>query len=235
MCGRISQPTFKEIAAEFHPAPFVEDEAKLNQFNIAVGQTAYVVLFNETRIAATMQFGTNFNGKYSFNARAEGYLNQNNAIDYNAEKLLHTSPFYTESFKNRRCLIPVNSFIEGSTQHGLNKPFSVSLNYTKIFALAGIWILDSKTNMSGFTIITCWPNQFITGTVNHHRLPVILEQDNWEDWLDSETDVEDMVTLLRPYYDDFMQAEPIHIAYKSPDYHAPYSDVPPKPAQQSLF
>lgn len=235
MCGRISQPKLSAIQEIFIP-DVIDVKEQPNLFNIAVGQTAYSIINAENKRTLTqMQFGVNLPSKFSFNARAEGFMNKDNSPLYQGAANLHQSPLYGELFKTMRCLIPVTSFIEGPEKEKLNKPFKINLNYVEVFAIAAIYGIDTKTQQHGFSVITTWPNEFIKTVVGHHRLPVILEQEYWNDWLDPESEPEDMATLLRPYHGDLMEAEALSSAYKSANYHLAYQEQSPLPTQSSLF
>ena len=71
----------------------------------------------------------------------------------------------------------------------------VHLNSREPFGLAGLW--DVWRNPSGkrvesFTIITTEPNELIRPI--HNRMPVILAQDDWADWLGTREDRKAIVT-----------------------------------------
>ena len=80
-----------------------------------------------------------------------------------------------------------------------------------MFAFAGLW--DHWKNPNGdwirsCTILTTTPNA-ITSAV-HDRMPVILDRDNYDLWLDPEmNDVDVVSALLKPYDARPMRSYPV--------------------------
>jgi putative SOS response-associated peptidase YedK len=104
------------------------------------------------------------------------------------------SPFWSESFKQRRCLVPASSFCE---PHDGRKPASWHWFALKgdeprpLFAFAGLcgrWKGPIKkdgpnVDIEVYSFTTTLPNA-LTQTINHERSPVILtEEDQFETWL----------------------------------------------------
>lgn len=131
-----------------------------------------VVAGNNTPDLEMMKWGI---GAYkSFNARAETILDK---------------PTFAESFKNRRCLVPVNGFFE-------NKKF-FSLRDHEWFSLAGIY------NNGEYTVITTEPNNLVQKY--HHRMALVLPPDKESVWLTGGTD--SALKLLKPYPSDLMEVK----------------------------
>lgn len=118
-----------------------------------------------------------------------------------------TNPFWTSSFRERRCLVPVSSYCEPV---GL-KPatwFWHALNgddARPLFAFPGIWrnykgpirkngdVVEQRV----FAFLTCSPNGMPTAQ-HHDRMPVLLDrEEQWETWLHG-TDQE-ALALAKPY------------------------------------
>jgi putative SOS response-associated peptidase YedK len=219
MCGRITQEE-KQFQLEFkiHDK---EWKKQLKYYNIGIGDTAFVIPSSGELVQ--MRFGFNKGGRLNFNGRAEGFNNKDNQRNYTGKYGIHTNPNYVDAFRNGRCLIPVTSFLEGPEDVKLSKPHKIKLNYTELFYLAGVTGVDEKTGEHGFSIITCWPNQIINEVVGHHRLPAILDDpDSWQAWLNPESDINDMLHLLKPVNDGDLEITPISPQYKSAKYTEPY-------------
>ena len=107
---------------------------------------------------------------------------------------------FRESFKRRRCIIPINGFYEWKKDEKDKTPFFVSDIKNEYFALAGIWdeYFDIELDMKIVTIalITCDANEKLSKI--HHRMPVVLEKKDFSKWLRSE-DIKELNSLLKIY------------------------------------
>lgn len=85
---------------------------------------------------------------------------------------------FRDSFKYRRCIIPINGFYEWQIEDKEKKPFFVSDIDKSYMALAGIWDewYEPELNMKIVTValITCDANEKLKEV--HHRMPVVLEK-----------------------------------------------------------
>nr|MCH9751967.1 SOS response-associated peptidase [Alphaproteobacteria bacterium] len=106
--------------------------------------------------------------------------------------------------RHKRCLIPVSGFYEWTGQKGSKTPFAIGLRNRRWFCFAGLWdraTIDGS-EIDSFTILTTEPNDLMAGL--HTRMPVILDPQDYERWLDtSSRDVED---LYEPFPTDAMHA-----------------------------
>jgi putative SOS response-associated peptidase YedK len=105
-------------------------------------------------------------------------------INARAESLTDKSVF-REPFERRRCLIPADGFYEWRHVNGVKEAFLVRKADGRPFALAGL--------EGTCTIVTTEPNERLREI--HDRMPVILERDEWNRWLDPELR---RVGVLRP-------------------------------------
>lgn len=121
-------------------------------------------------------------------------------INARSENIFERKSF-TESFTSRRCLIPVNGWFEWKVEGDSKQPFYVYPEDKSYVALAGVWDVwrDPKRDVEfvGSAIITCEPNSTIE-TI-HHRMPVILDKEDWALWLDKGAPIEDVYAMLKPY------------------------------------
>lgn len=131
-------------------------------------------------------------------------------INASAEKLL-SSNMWKKSFLYRRCLVPVDSFVEWRRVNSKTKvPFVFGMETDEPFALGGIWqhwrSPDHKTEMDTFAIVTVEPNEILHDLTNHNRMPLIVPKRDYERWLRERDDEQPPVDLLRPYDSDRMKA-----------------------------
>jgi len=153
------------------------------------------------------------------NARAEGDRNPENQMHYRGAKDIINKPAFRKPIRSQRCLVIADAFIEGTTEDGLSKPYLVFLkNKNRPFAFAGIfdeWTnLKTGSNQRGFAIITTGPNELMQ-KIPHHRSPVILKPFQEKQWLNPETPLTDITTMLNSYDAREMDAYPISPKIKS--------------------
>jgi putative SOS response-associated peptidase YedK len=150
-----------------------------------------------------------------------------------------TKPAFRDPLKFRRCLIPADGFYEWKRTGTAKQPYCFEINDGELFAFAGLW--DGWKNPEGQWIKTCsilttTPNA-LTATV-HDRMPVILQQDNYDLWLDpGMNDVRVVSELLKPYDAKSMRSYPIstRINHVANDDEGCSRHVEPTQDQNSLF
>ncbi|QZH74057.1 MAG: SOS response-associated peptidase family protein [Erythrobacter sp.] len=111
-----------------------------------------------------------------------------------ADKL--QSPFWSASFRARRCLIPVSAFAEAEGERGRMTRTWFAMPEDELFAVAGLW-RDSAEWGRVYTMVMTEACQYVQGV--HDRMPVILRQHDWRDWLDGAPDAAHL--LCRPFPD----------------------------------
>lgn len=107
------------------------------------------------------------------------------------------SPFWSASFKTRRCLIPVSAFAEAEGAKGSKTRTWFAMPDEALFAVAGIWRPTAEWG-AAYTMIMTEACQYVQGV--HDRMPVILRKQDWHDWLDGAPD--DARLLCRPFPDE---------------------------------
>jgi putative SOS response-associated peptidase YedK len=125
-------------------------------------------------------------------------------INARAESLSQ-QPAFAESFRERRCLIPADGFYEWRRDEGGKTPIWLSRPNGDLFAFAGIWAaLPSKDSSSeplhSCAIVTCAPNGLVKPI--HDRMPVVLQPELEEGWLDPELGEQELLTMLAPAPED---------------------------------
>ena len=123
-------------------------------------------------------------GRPLFNARAE---------------TAHRLPSFRQAFRERRCLIPANGFYEWKRDDAGNRtPVWFHREDDALIAFAGIWTSERAPSgdIASCAIITCASNSLVAPI--HHRMPVILPQETYEEWLNPEADVETLLAFAQP-------------------------------------
>ena len=121
-------------------------------------------------------------------------------INAKAESL-ESKPAFSEAFRRRRCLVPIDSFYEWQKRDGDNQPFAVALADKRLMALAGLW--ENWRSPDGewvrsFAIVTTAANRLLAPV--HDRMPVILDPPAWPSWLgEAPAEAPRLKALLVPY------------------------------------
>ena len=120
-------------------------------------------------------------------------------------------PAFRDALKSRRCVIPADAFYEWQRTGTTRQPYCFEVNDGVLFGFAGIW--DRWKDPSGDWVKTCSirttvPNA-VTATI-HDRMPVILDRESYDLWLDpSITDVQTVSKMLKPYDVQLMRCYPV--------------------------
>ncbi len=122
-----------------------------------------------------------------------------------------TKPAFRDPLTSRRCLIPADGFYEWQRTGNAKQPYCFEVNDGELFAFAGLW--DGWKDPSGGWVKTC---SILTTTANavtsavHDRMPVILDPDGYELWLDpGMQNVGAISELLKPYDASRMRTYPV--------------------------
>ena len=150
-----------------------------------------------------------------------------------------TKPAFRDALKSRRCLIPADAFYEWMRTGKAKQPYCFEVNEGELFAFAGIW--DRWKDAGGkwletCSILTTTPNA-VTSAV-HDRMPVILDRDGYDLWLDpGMRDVGAVSDLLKPCDARLMRGYPVSSRVNSAvnDDAACAARVELAPIQDTLF
>ncbi len=152
---------------------------------------------------------------------------------------VHEKPAYRHAFRRRRCLIPADGFYEWRRRSDSRKrqPYLITLADESPFAMAGLWEHwqdDMGNELETCTILTTQANELVAEL--HDRMPVILEPDHYDDWLNTpEQDADRLRALCVPYPADLMMHRPVstyvnNARHEGPRCTSPLEDPdPPTP------
>lgn len=203
MCGRYTLfAEFDEILDRFDIEASIDQELYNPSYNIAPSHSVLSVINDGTRNRlGYLRWG--FVPTWAKDEKI-GYKMINARAETLAEK-----PSFREAYKHRRCLVVADSFYEWKKGADNSKtPMRITLKSEKLFAMAGIW--ERWKTPEGKPLFTC---SIITTTSNelmkdiHDRMPVILNKEDEQTWLDPKLDdVSKISHLLKPLPADHMEA-----------------------------
>ena len=108
-----------------------------------------------------------------------------------------SKPAFRDAFRRRRCLVPMDGFYEWRTEGKAKQPFACALRSGEPMACAGLWEGWKQPDgewLRTYAIITCAAAG--RQALLHHRMPVILPRDAWDQWLAGEDEAA-LLALLR--------------------------------------
>ena len=222
MCGRYKLSRRKQVVEEYFDCASDEPDWA-PRYNVAPTQPIPVIRQHPkepVRKLSLMRWGL----IPSWAKDASGAARMINARSETAS----TKPAFRDALKFRRCIIPADGFYEWAKTARAKQPYCFEVNDGELFAFAGLW--DRWKDPSGnwiktCTILTTTPNA-VTAPV-HDRMPVILDSDGYDLWLDPEVmDVQVASDLLKPYEPQFMRCYPVsgrinHVANDDEECSAP--------------
>lgn len=209
MCGRFTFFASPELLQqEFNLTSIPSFHAR---YNIAPTQDVFAVIeVNEKRRAGFLKWG--LIPHWSKDKKIASKL-----INARAETI-DSKPSFKQPFESKRCIIPSSGFYEWKKEDGKKQPYFIyPTNENGLFAFAGLW--DKWIDENNRTIFTC---TIITTEANemmeplHHRMPVILEKEDYSTWLHVESDLDEVKALLRPFDSDAMKTRPVSTLVNSP-------------------
>ncbi len=108
-----------------------------------------------------------------------------------------SGPFWSASFRARRCLIPVSAFAEAEGEKGSKTRCWFSMPDRPIMAMAGFWRPTAEWG-DAYSMVMTSANPAISAL--HDRMPVILPPHTWQQWLHG--DPQQALALCHPYSGD---------------------------------
>jgi putative SOS response-associated peptidase YedK len=153
-------------------------------------------------------------------------------------------PAFKNAMKRRRCLIPADGFYEWKEEGKLKRPFVVRPRDGQPVMFAGLWETWTGPNgeeLDTAAIVTTEANKTLYPI--HHRMPVIVEEKDFDAWLDcANVSANEAAALLKPAPEDLMQAYEIspavnRVANDGPEVLEPYTapdvvEEAPKPKRK---
>lgn len=136
------------------------------------------------------------------NARAEG---------------IETRPAFRQAFKKGRCLVPADGFFEWTGPREQRQPLWFHRPGDGLVWFAGLyesWRPAPDQRERTFTIITTHANGLMAPF--HDRMPVVLRDEQVDQWLNEAADQGQLKRLFAPPPDDYFVIRPVSPLLNSP-------------------
>lgn len=223
MCGRFVQLSSPDLLVERFAVDEVATPSRAPSYNVAPRATVFAVRdriedderrrhLSELRWGLVPSWAKDpKTGDRMINARAES---------------LADKPAYQRAFQKHRCLVPADGFYEWQRRGGRKQPMFIHRRDGEPMAFAGLWAAwRDASEPDGDWLCSC---AIVTTNANtalaplHDRMPVVLEEQHWDRWLDATVDdVDALAELLVPAPDDVLVAYPVSTAVNSADNDGP--------------
>lgn len=179
MCGRFAITLPDDAMARLFAAAPANDLPAVPNFNVCPTDPVHVVRGGDARALVAMRWG--FVPQW-YGAPNDGPLLINARAETIAEK-----PAFRDACRKRRCLLPTSGFYEWVKDGDGNRlPYFITRRDGAPLVMGGVW---QDWEQGGARHATC---AVVTLAASadvahiHHRMPLVLEPDDWAKWLGEE-------------------------------------------------
>jgi putative SOS response-associated peptidase YedK len=141
-------------------------------------------------------------------------------------------PAYRRAFQRRRCIVPADAFYEWKKPEAARAPkvpYAIRRRDGRPLAFAGLWEIWRDPGVADDSpaawLRTC---AIVTTRANaqlepiHDRMPVVLGDESWDEWLDPRhEDVDALGALLRPAPGDWFDVFEVSARVSRPENNDP--------------
>ncbi|UCD81933.1 MAG: SOS response-associated peptidase [Desulfobacterales bacterium] len=180
MCGRFVQFSSLRTLESYFRIESVGGEI-VASYNIAPTHDVLAIIYHNGHRLERLHWGL-------VPSWAKDVSGASRLINARAETVAQ-KPSFRAAFKRRRCLLLADGFYEWKGAKGNKQPYFISLPSNRPFAFAGLWeswknkeAAEDTRVYNSCTIITTTASESVQDI--HHRMPVILKPEAYNDWLD---------------------------------------------------
>jgi len=189
MCGRFAQIEPVDVIAQRLQVEKVLVQHTAPRYNICPGEDIVALVQNTDKQLIEIRWGlipywakdpSAF--KPLINARVETVIQK---------------PSFKRAFFNNRCIIPASGFYEWKKEGAKKTPYYITVE--DFFGFAGIFDVATFNDKQVQTcaILTTQANEQMSAI--HSRMPVIIRQSEFEQWIHTKTSVEVLEKLMQPF------------------------------------
>ncbi|MHC5024335.1 MAG: SOS response-associated peptidase [Planctomycetota bacterium] len=212
MCGRYALTTPPDVLAALFG--LTKGPAMKPRYNIAPTQIVPIVRAGEAggREMVVVRWGL-------IPSWAKDPAIGNRMINARSESAA-TKPAFRSAFRHRRCLVPADGFYEWRKLDSGKQPYLIRRADGEPMALAGLWEswtnkTDADETIESCTVLTTDANETLSDL--HDRMPVILEPESFDAWLDPEQqDAAALTAMLEPAAAGILAFHPVSRRVNSP-------------------
>ena len=97
---------------------------------------------------------------------------------------LHTKPSFRSAWERRRCLVPMNGWLEWCGEGRTRRAVTIAREDDALFWVAGLWhpAGEGHTPRARFTVVTRPPHASLAAV--HPRQPALVSEAHHDAWLD---------------------------------------------------
>jgi putative SOS response-associated peptidase YedK len=253
MCGRYAASSSPDdLAIEFEAVRAEGQQPLPADYNVAPTKDVYVVRHKKERDAEGAPTG---GGHRELRVLTWGLVPSwakdpsigNRMINARMETVAE-KPAYKRAFASRRCLLPADGYFEwyptqvrGKSGRPLKQPFFIRPKDGGVLAMAGLYEIwrdpdkaaDDPDRFRWTCTVLTTEAEDAVGHI-HDRMPLTVERDRWEQWLDPTLgDRDDLLGLLVPAAPGRLEAYPVSTAVSNVRNNGPEL-VEPIPAEEAL-
>ncbi len=233
MCGRYVSVSSPTILAERFDVEEIRVEVTEPSYNVTPRADVPAVAqgrANGPRVLDLLRWGL-------VPSWAESLAIGDRQINARAERI-RTANAYKRAFARRRCIMPADGFYEwqaitaategtSRAKKKIKQPWFFRRRDGEPLAFAGVWEIwhdpaqgDDAPRLRTSSIITTRANELVAPV--HERMPVVLPESAWVEWLDRENhDVDTLHRLLVPAPVDELEAWPVTMLVNKPENNGP--------------
>ena len=180
-------------------------------FNGWENKSLYIIKQDETHLIEPAYWGV-MPEDYSIKKRSD-FLRKTNTLNARNDNL-YSSRLYSQFIEYQRCLVIAEGFFEPHHYQGVSYPYYIKPQNNGLIAFAGIY---SETLEGDFTasIITTTANNYFEEIHNRkskkgdYRMPLILDQVNYDNWLDVDLNEPGVKELLKSFTKSEFVSHPV--------------------------
>ncbi len=227
MCGRFSLTGDLDFYVDYFGVDEVLTEPLPKNWNVAPTDPVYAIVGREDkRLLVSMRWGL-----------VPHWAKDTRSIHINARaETADRTPTFRDAFARHRCLVPADGFYEWEPPERGRHPHWIYRADGRPMVFAGLWSPHRDPESGQWerscAILTTDAREPIVSI--HDRMPVALEEEVWDSWLDrSLTEPERVRSLLRTIPEELLMEHPVSKRVNAVRNNGPELQAPAEP--ETLF
>lgn len=137
-------------------------------------------------------------------------------------------PYFRDAFRRGRCLVPADGWYEWQKTGGAKVPHFIHRPDDAPFFFAGLWTREAGERSPTYAILTTDASPDLAAI--HHRMPLALEPEEAETWVDEGASRGNLQNLIRPAPRGRFEAYPVSTYVNRPANEGPQCIEPDRTA-----